>query len=184
MYSGANRHLCRDIALSEGRAFKKDLVIGEAGMGHSFHSEAEGPITTWINGKQSDLLKRTIFATKIHENILSVGEAVDQGYVVVFEKNGVAMYEQAEISGEIVLDGKRSHKNNLFYVNLDNRPPKPQVKQSNVMVRLTPKPMDLIPVMSFSTIRNSKPPSVFPRNIDSRCHGEHLAYLLRKREGF
>lgn len=38
--SGANRH----------------LVIGEAGMGHSFKSEAEGPINVAIQGKPSKLL--------------------------------------------------------------------------------------------------------------------------------
>ena len=73
----------------------------------------------WINNKKSDLLKRTIFATKIYENILSVSEAVDQGYVMVFDKNGVSMYEQVEVNGEVVLFGKRSRKNNLFYINLD-----------------------------------------------------------------
>ncbi len=150
--SGANRHLCRDVSLSHGNARKKDLVIGEAGLGHSFHSEAEGPIDVWINNKKSDLLKRTIFATKIYENILSVSEAVDQGYVMVFDKNGVSMYERVEVSGEVVLFGKRSRKNNLFYINLDMDPPKPKSMQAYTKPLISP--MDLVPVMTLSKMRD------------------------------
>ena len=43
--SGANRHLCKSVAQAKGREKKKDLTIGEAGMGH-FKSEVEGPISS------------------------------------------------------------------------------------------------------------------------------------------
>ena len=51
----------------------KKTVIGEAGIGHSFTSE--GPFEIAVGGKSSPLLSKTIFASKIQENILSVGEA-------------------------------------------------------------------------------------------------------------
>ena len=89
--SGANRNLCRDVKQSNGRAKKKDLVIGEAGMGHSFSSEAEGPIDVFIGGKKSSLLENTVFASKIFENILSVGEAVDRGFTMLFNKNYICL---------------------------------------------------------------------------------------------
>ena len=44
--SGANRDICRDVSIANGRAVAKPLMIGEAG--HSFYSEAEGPSVKWL----------------------------------------------------------------------------------------------------------------------------------------
>lgn len=145
--SGANRHLCRDVSLAQGRAKEKDLVIGEAGLGHSFRSEAEGPIPVELKGRRSKLLHHTVFASKIYENILSVGEAADQGYVMVFDKNGVTMYESVKIKGDVLLQGKRSRKNNLFYFQLETAP------QAMVLAAHVHSPMELVPVLSYSKIR-------------------------------
>ena len=41
--SRANREICRDVTMANGREVQKALTIGEAGQGHSFMSEAEGP---------------------------------------------------------------------------------------------------------------------------------------------
>ena len=70
--SGANRDICKDISLAQGRGKAKALLIGEAGQGHSFFSEAEGPIAAKSQGKTVPLLSRVIFAKKVHENIFSV----------------------------------------------------------------------------------------------------------------
>ena len=64
MDSGANRDICRDVSLAEGKSVPKRLVIGEAGEGHSFYSEAVGPIAVHTGNKKLPLLSRTIFAQR------------------------------------------------------------------------------------------------------------------------
>ena len=78
--------------MAQGNAVTKKYTIGEAGRGHSFNSEAEGPIAVSIDGVPLSLLKRTIFAKQIGENIMSVSEAVNQGFSLLFSKAGVALY--------------------------------------------------------------------------------------------
>ncbi len=104
---------------AEGRATPKALVIGEAGSGHSFLSEAVGPISIMNKGKAIPLLARTIFAKKIHENILSVSEAVDKGYMMVFGPDGVKMLQAKDVvlKGIPILSGGRDKKSRLFYFN-------------------------------------------------------------------
>ena len=60
--SGANRDICKEVGLAQGRQVEKKLNIGEVGSGHSFTSEAEGPISVSAQGKELPLLARTIFA--------------------------------------------------------------------------------------------------------------------------
>ena len=93
------------------------MTIGEAGQGHTFHSEYEGPID--IPGVEAGvpLLQRTIFASKIGENIMSVSEAVDNGYTVVFDRSGVKLFQKVVISGEPALSGGRNPRSRLFYFN-------------------------------------------------------------------
>lgn len=118
--SGANRDICKEVALAKGRQVDKKLTIGEAGSGHSFTSEAEGPISISAQGKKLPLLTRTIFAKKIHENIFSVAEAVDKGYAMVFEQSGVYMHEPSNVKvlATPILSGGRNKKNRLFYFDL------------------------------------------------------------------
>ena len=107
--SGANRDICRDQSMADGDPVPRKLTIGEAGTGHSFCSEAVGPISFKVRGERLPLLSRTIFAKQIHENILSVPEAVDRGYAVLFTKQGVSFYE--------VEHGESSFKNEFIGVN-------------------------------------------------------------------
>ncbi len=105
--SGANRDICRDISYAEGKAIPKPLLVGEAGKGHGFYSEAEGPIKVLASGKPLPLFQRVVFAKKIAENIMSVSEAVDRGYTVIFSKEGVQLFkkEEVKISGAPILKG-------------------------------------------------------------------------------
>jgi hypothetical protein len=129
-------------------------MIGEACHGHSFFSEAEGPITMKSNGKIVPLLSRVIFAKKVHENILSVTEAVDRGYSILFGPQGVTMHDSKNIvlKGIPILSGYRDAKNRLFYFNLDS--PTPICKNISVSFPDPPSanssklsPLQLIPVV-------------------------------------
>ena len=119
--SGANRDICRDISIAEGDPIPRSLVIGEAGRGHSFNSEAIGSVACNIDGKKLPLLTRTIFAKQIHENIMSVAEAVDKGFVMVFSKSGVYLYNPkcVMVKGEALISGGRDPKSRLFHFDLD-----------------------------------------------------------------
>ena len=116
--SGANRDICRDEQLFAGNAKPKVISIGEAGQGHCFTSKAEGPISLRLKGEQLPLFTRTIFADQVNENIMSVPEAVDGGYTVIFTAEGVKMYKASDctVSGTPVIIGTRDKRNRLFYV--------------------------------------------------------------------
>ena len=102
----------------------KKHVIGEAGSGHTFTSEAEGPISFTIGGENLPLFKRTIFAEQVGENIIS--EAVDRGYAMLFNKEGVTLYpKDVKVRGAAILFGKRDLTNNLFYIDLPAVPGNP-----------------------------------------------------------
>ncbi len=155
--SGANRDIFKDVSLAKGLAKPKVLVIGEAGKGHSFLSEAEGPIFISVGNKQLKLFERTIFASKIGDNIMSVSEAVDKGFTVVFTQQGVQIYKAdgVAIKGEPVLTGERDPKTRLFHINLPLSTEKAQqavVPMGNanggVLARLSP--LQLTPVVSRS----------------------------------
>jgi len=115
--SGANRDICREISMAQGRDKAKQLTIGEAGRGHSFTSEAEGPISISVAGRQLPFLSRTIFAKGIHENIFSVAEAVDKGFTLVFTAKGVRVMKANDVvlRGAAVLSGLRDPCSRLFY---------------------------------------------------------------------
>ena len=70
--SGANRDICKEVGLVEGRQVEKKLTIGEAGSGQSFTSEAEGPISVSVQGKEVRVFARTIFAKRIFRKIFSL----------------------------------------------------------------------------------------------------------------
>ena len=115
--SGANRDICRDEQLFAGNAKPKVISIGEAGQGHCFTSKAEGPISLRLKGEQLPLFTRTIFADQVNENIMSVPEAVDGGYTVIFTAEGVKMYKASDCTvGTPVIIGTRDKRNRLFYV--------------------------------------------------------------------
>ena len=163
--SGANRNLCKDRSQARGRDVDRQLVIGEAGVGHSFFSEAEGPIDVSIQGKKSKLLARTIFASRIQENILSVGEAVDCGYTLVFDKKGVCLYQDVSVRGAPLLTGSRSKYNRLFYFDLRQETAavnKVQVLPSSARI----SPMDYVPVLSYECLRKTQADRELP---DSKC---------------
>ena len=115
--SGANRDICRESVLFNGHEVAKTLVIGEAGTGHSFTSQAEGPIKLHVRGKALPLFQRTILAKQVQENIMSVTEAVDRGYVMVFNRRGVQMMDPKDVQLNVkpILCGSRDSKSRLFY---------------------------------------------------------------------
>ena len=122
--SGANRDICRDVSLAQGREISKALSIGEAGQSHSFMSEAEGPVDVSANGKILPLLDRTIFAQKIHENIMSVSEAVAKGYVMVFDDKGVYLFDKPlKWKRAPILKGKKDPGSRLFYFDFPLKAP-------------------------------------------------------------
>ena len=121
--SGANRDLCKDFSLAGGQEKPCAIPIGEAGEGHSFLAEAVGPISFKHNNEQLPLFSRTIFARKVSENIMSVSEAVDKGYKLLFEKSGVKMFREADINikASPVLSGTRDPQTRLFYLDFTQR---------------------------------------------------------------
>jgi hypothetical protein len=131
--SGANRDICRDIRLFNGRAKPKVLTIGEAGQGHSFSSQAEGPLSLHVGGKVLSLFSRTIYADKVQENIMSVSEAVSKGYFMVFSQAGVMLFHPKDVHlrGAPILTGPRDKRSGLFYFDFPtpllqgNAPPPP-----------------------------------------------------------
>ena len=98
----------------------KTIRIGEARRGHSFPSQGEGAIPLQVRGKQLPLLARTVYAEKVSDNIMSVPEAVDKGYTVVFNKHGVDMYEEGAVrcDAKPILKGARDPRTRLFYINI------------------------------------------------------------------
>jgi len=108
--SGANRDICNERHLFNGNMTEKHIRIGEAGAGHSFTSEAEGAIPLRVRGKMLPLFERAIYADSVSENIMSVPEAVDRGYTVVFTKTGVEFHEaeKVRVPAEPILKGART----------------------------------------------------------------------------
>lgn len=125
--SGANRDICNERGLFEKDFVSKAIKIGEAGTGHSFLAEGEGSIK--VQGKEGTIpmFNKAIYATQVNENILSVSEAIDNGFDVVFSKNGVGFYNQPlQIQAQPVLRGARDMSNRLFYISF----PIPNCKQA------------------------------------------------------
>ena len=151
--SGANRDICRDISIAEGDPIPRSLVIGEAGRGHSFNSEAIGSVACNIDGKKLPLLTRTIFAKQIHENIMSVAEAVDKGFVMVFSKSGVYLYNPkcVMVKGEALISGGRDPKSRLFHFDLD------------------------APICNIAHADNTSVIHAFSLNANDECLGENKA---------
>src|SRR5689334_10577666 len=129
----------------------KKHVIGEAGSGHTFTSEAEGPIAFAVGGEKLPLFDRTIFAKQVGENIMSVSEAVDKGYAMLFRHDGVTLYpKDVKVRGAAVLSGKRDLKNNLFYIDLPSVPashPETYPQAANAKV----SPFSLMPVEGINS---------------------------------
>ena len=90
--------VCRsERGLFKGELKAKAIRIGEAGQGHSFTSQGEGTIPLHVYGKPLPLFARTSYAEQVSENIMSVPEAVDRGYAVLFTRHGVEVYDEAKI---------------------------------------------------------------------------------------
>ena len=117
--SGANRHLCRELGLFRGKQVPKTIRIGEARAGHTFDSNAEGPITLHAGGKPLPLLSNVIYADAITDNIMSVPEAVDAGYTVIFDRDEVNLYRAGtvEVKDAPILKGQRDSRTHLFFMN-------------------------------------------------------------------
>jgi hypothetical protein len=115
--SGANRDMCNEIKLFNGRAKPKTLTIGEAGKGHSFLSQGEGPISLQVRGKALPLFSRTIYADKVHDNVMSVGESCDPGYVMLFDSERPMLFDPKDIKiiGKPILSGFRDAVSRLYY---------------------------------------------------------------------
>ena len=96
--SGANRDICRDKYLFQGNLVPKQTVIGEASAGHVFTAEAEGAISLKLKGRPLPLFERAIYSENVTENIMSIPEAVDAGFTVVFDKHGVKFYDSGGIT--------------------------------------------------------------------------------------
>ena len=92
------------------------------------------------------LFSRTIFVKNINDNIMSVSEAVDKGYTVVFDNNGVRFFRtpDAEIRGQAVLQGSRDPSNRLFY--LDFADPATPVTVNAVRVGKPTAPLAIHPL--------------------------------------
>ena len=161
--------------MAKGKEKEKRLIIGEAGVGHSFASEAEGPIEVSVGGETSSLLSKTIFASKIQENILSVGETTDCGYTMMFNKNGVYLYKDVEVRGEPLLVGTRSKQNHLYYFDLTQNTKTPM--KSGVLLRQTAtlprSPMMYIPVLSYARLRQTQK----EREENKLAPGEDVYFL-------
>ena len=116
--SGANRDICRDKYLFQGNLVPKQTVIGEASAGHVFTAEAEGAISLKLKGRPLPLFERAIYSENVTENIMSIPEAVDAGFTVVFDKHGVKFYDSGGITQNKLplIQGGRSTENRLFYV--------------------------------------------------------------------
>ena len=123
--SGANRDICKEYELFGGKAAPKVIAIGEAGTGHSFTSKAEGSIPFKHKGEAMPLFTRAIYADQVSENIMSVAEAVDNGFSILFTKEGVHMYRASEcvVQGKAMLAGTRDPRTRLFYMNFASPSP-------------------------------------------------------------
>ena len=120
--SGANRDICSEYDLYGSEPTPKIIRIGEAGKGHAFMSKAEGAIMLTVKGKELPLFNRVIYADQVSENIMSVAEAVDRGYSVVFTTKGVQIChaDDVKVAGSI-LNGNRDKDTRLFYLVLPKR---------------------------------------------------------------
>ena len=159
--SGANRDLCRDLNLFGGRARPKTIRIGEAGLGHTFESSAEGPIALRTNGRGKPLLNRVIYADQITDNIMSVPEAVNAGYTVVFNREGVDMYHHGEVEMKAapVLQGKRDPRTHLFFIEFPHT-----VSGAKAGTQaLQPSRQPIAPINGTATDCLSESPSPAPR---------------------
>jgi len=129
--SGANRDICNEYDLFGMEPTPKVIRIGEAGKGHAFNSKAEGIISIKTKGNELPLFKKVIYADQVNENIMSVAEAVDQGFTAVFTKNGVQLHWEADVETKNpILIGGRDPKTRLFYFDL------PRKKETKVDVKV------------------------------------------------
>ena len=100
-------------------------------------SQGEGSIALHARGKQLPLFSRAIYAADVQENIMSVPEACDRGYAVVFTQKGVQLFnpEDVKLRGAPVLSGGRDKRSRLFYFDfpsplLKGRPLLPSARRS------------------------------------------------------
>ena len=144
------------------------VQIGEAGTGHSFTSQAEGCIPLRMRGKQLPLFTKTIYAEQVNENIMSVPEAVEKGYSVVFTRAGVRFYDkQLEVKDEPIIIGARDPRNRLFYVNFAT-PPKREAVASISSVEYICKQRELLR-LPFP-IEDQEPPAQVSVNLSKTYH--------------
>ena len=72
-----------------------------------------------MKGEALPLFTRTIYAEQVSENIMSVPEAVDKGYAVLFNDDA-----KAKVLAYPILRGARDPRNRLYYISF----PSPQVQ--------------------------------------------------------
>uniref|UniRef100_A0A6V7IJ77 Retrovirus-related Pol polyprotein from transposon TNT 1-94 n=1 Tax=Bracon brevicornis TaxID=1563983 RepID=A0A6V7IJ77_9HYME len=111
--SGCTSHLCKNkenfIEINEGPVGQLDLANNA-----STKIKAKGTVkvTFEINGKQTNIfLKDVLYVPDLRLNLLSIGKICDNGYKVVFEKNGVSMIHK-ELN--TIIDGER--RNGLYFL--------------------------------------------------------------------
>ena len=82
---------------------------------------------------------------------MSVSEAVDKGYAMLFRKDGVTLYPQdVHVRGDAILSGKRDRANNLFYIDLPAVPgPCPKSKPRALCAKVSP--FQLVPVEGINS---------------------------------
>lgn len=109
---------CTDSSLSNNVS-SQFKTISTANKNVSVTSERFGSIRFDKDGESLPLFSKTHFSDDFSENIMSVSEAVENGYMVVFTKSGVAFYKSGTIINEVpILTGHRCDQSNQFYLEL------------------------------------------------------------------
>ncbi|CAH0719652.1 unnamed protein product, partial [Brenthis ino] len=112
--SGATAHMCADSTLVQDPVNKKCAIT--VANGQQLQCEMVGKTTLSDNVSLSNVL----FVPDLSNNLISVSEITNKGYVVTFHKDYCTIYSDCKITGNQVLFANKN--NGLYKFKLQDRP--------------------------------------------------------------
>ncbi|KAL3687453.1 hypothetical protein R1sor_013762 [Riccia sorocarpa] len=116
--SGASRHVTGSAAHLENLALVTDLISVQLAGGQSHQVEASGTVKFYSEGEIKAQISDVFYVPGLHNNLLSVGQLTDRGYLVVFDQKKCVVLKQ-EPKPQLVAKGVR-RRNGMYQLDVDN----------------------------------------------------------------